>query len=298
MEKFLAQTAIELVFVASPLSTQHLGERAKTGWLRIRIMCQSGATCLWCPYYLPSFMKFCSVVSEELRWQTDRRTGQKQYVSPPKWGLSTQHLGERAKTGWLRIRIMCQSGATCLSMDCCFSELALSKSDSACWSSIKRTSSSFHWKLTWYIVEKLRNSLTSPNKRYKFLSCTSSGSHFRLTELVWSLTRLGTFNPMYHLLNLMIFINCTCMFTSAIYQLLCIMVNKRKIQRDSVLIIRLITDKNIPTTTHLPTRKSSGILITQFISFTGIRLVANVADCCLLSQNGSSKMAPFWHQNL
>ena len=37
---------IKLVFVASPLSTQHLGERAKTGWLEIRIMCLSGATCL------------------------------------------------------------------------------------------------------------------------------------------------------------------------------------------------------------------------------------------------------------
>ena len=24
---------------------------------------------IWCPYYLQSFMKFCSVVSEELRWQ-------------------------------------------------------------------------------------------------------------------------------------------------------------------------------------------------------------------------------------
>ena len=33
---------IKLVFVASPLSTQHYGERAKTGWLRIRIMCLSG----------------------------------------------------------------------------------------------------------------------------------------------------------------------------------------------------------------------------------------------------------------
>jgi hypothetical protein len=32
--------------VASPLSTQHYGERAKTEWLGIRIMCQSGATCL------------------------------------------------------------------------------------------------------------------------------------------------------------------------------------------------------------------------------------------------------------
>ena len=25
---------------------------------------------IWCPYYLPSFMKLCLVVSEELRWQT------------------------------------------------------------------------------------------------------------------------------------------------------------------------------------------------------------------------------------
>jgi len=37
---------IKLVFVASPLSTQDEGERAKTGWLGIRIMCLSGATCL------------------------------------------------------------------------------------------------------------------------------------------------------------------------------------------------------------------------------------------------------------
>ena len=39
--------------------------------------------------------------------------------------LSTQLKGERAKTGWFGIRIMCPSGATCLSADCCFSELAL-----------------------------------------------------------------------------------------------------------------------------------------------------------------------------
>ena len=41
-------------------------------------------------------------------------------VSP----LSTHHLGERANTGWLGIKIMCRSGATCLPADCCFSELA------------------------------------------------------------------------------------------------------------------------------------------------------------------------------
>jgi hypothetical protein len=39
--------------------------------------------------------------------------------------LSTQYLGERAKTGWLGIRIMCLGGATCLSEDCCCSEIAL-----------------------------------------------------------------------------------------------------------------------------------------------------------------------------
>ena len=39
--------------------------------------------------------------------------------------LSTQHQWERAKTGWLGIRIMCASGATCLPADCCLSELAL-----------------------------------------------------------------------------------------------------------------------------------------------------------------------------
>jgi hypothetical protein len=37
------------------------------------------------------------------------------------------HEGERTKTGWLGIRIMCPSGAACLSADCCFSQLALYK---------------------------------------------------------------------------------------------------------------------------------------------------------------------------
>jgi hypothetical protein len=43
--------------------------------------------------------------------------------------LSTQHEGERAKTGWFGIRIMCSSGATCLSANCRLSELALCKSN-------------------------------------------------------------------------------------------------------------------------------------------------------------------------
>ena len=33
--------------------------------------------------------------------------------------LRTWHWGERTKTGWLGIRIMCPSGDTCLSVDCC-----------------------------------------------------------------------------------------------------------------------------------------------------------------------------------
>ena len=43
---------------------------------------------IWCPYYLPSFMKFCSVVSEELRWQTVWRTDEqdKNNMSPHKSG--------------------------------------------------------------------------------------------------------------------------------------------------------------------------------------------------------------------
>jgi hypothetical protein len=33
-----------LVFVASSLRKQHYGERAKIGWLRIKIMCPNGVT--------------------------------------------------------------------------------------------------------------------------------------------------------------------------------------------------------------------------------------------------------------
>ena len=40
--------------------------------------------------------------------------------------LSTHHLGERARTGWLGIMmIMCPSEVIWLPGDCCFSELAL-----------------------------------------------------------------------------------------------------------------------------------------------------------------------------
>jgi hypothetical protein len=41
--------------------------------------------------------------------------------------FSVKHVALRGKnkTGWVGIRIMCPSGATCLPADCCFSELAL-----------------------------------------------------------------------------------------------------------------------------------------------------------------------------
>ena len=42
--------------------------------------------------------------------------------------ISTQHQRKRSKTGWIGIRIMCPSGAACISVDCCFCELALLKS--------------------------------------------------------------------------------------------------------------------------------------------------------------------------
>jgi hypothetical protein len=55
--------------------------------------------------------------------------------------FSAKHaaLRRKSKTGWLGIRIMCPSGATFLSADCCFNELALYKSNSTCWSRTKQT---------------------------------------------------------------------------------------------------------------------------------------------------------------
>ena len=45
-QPLLGRTTIKLVFVVYPLWMQHSGVRAKTGWLKIRIMCPSGAICL------------------------------------------------------------------------------------------------------------------------------------------------------------------------------------------------------------------------------------------------------------
>ena len=39
--------------------------------------------------------------------------------------VASRSIKGRAKTGWPGISIMCPSGTTCLSANCCFSELAL-----------------------------------------------------------------------------------------------------------------------------------------------------------------------------
>ena len=64
---------------------------------------------------------------------------------------ASQHAAlMRKSNNWLaRNRIMCPSEAIFLSVDCCFSKLALYKSNSTCWSSTKWTSSSSsYWKLS------------------------------------------------------------------------------------------------------------------------------------------------------
>jgi hypothetical protein len=62
--------------------------------------------------------------------------------------FSAKHAALRSKSkDWLARKqnnvSECPS-TTCLSADCCFSELALCKSNSACWSRTKRISSSSH----------------------------------------------------------------------------------------------------------------------------------------------------------
>jgi hypothetical protein len=52
---------------------------------------------------------------------------------------------------------MCPNGTTCLPTDCCFSDLALYKSNSACWSRTKRASSSFHWMQLVLAMMQLKN---------------------------------------------------------------------------------------------------------------------------------------------
>ena len=78
-----------------------------------------------------------SVMVNVLAWSAvncrfEPRSSQTKYYKIGICWFSTKHA---AKTGRLRIRIICQSWVTCLSADCVFSELALWKSNVACWSS-------------------------------------------------------------------------------------------------------------------------------------------------------------------
>ena len=76
---------------------------------------------------------------------------------------------------------MCPSGETCLPADCFFIELALFKSNSACWARINQTSSSSHWKLTCSRHDKtqslthsnwvFRHTHFSMNKSFEVVSC-------------------------------------------------------------------------------------------------------------------------------
>ena len=66
----------------------------------------------------------------------------------------------RTSKYWLvRIRIIRPSGTTCLFADCCVSELALSNSSKACWSTTKQTSLSSwsKWNLvsSWYVIYRI-----------------------------------------------------------------------------------------------------------------------------------------------
>ena len=76
----------------------------------------------------------------------ESRSGQTKDYEMGMCCFSVKHaaLRRKRKDWWLGIRIMFPSEATCPSAECCFSELALLKSNSACWSSTKRSSSSSH----------------------------------------------------------------------------------------------------------------------------------------------------------
>ena len=105
--------------------------------------------------------------------------------------FSAKHAALRSKSkDWLARKqnnvSECPS-TTCLSADCCFSELALCKSNSACWSRTKRISSSSHWKLTCYrhdIAAKLLSwralarSLTHSLTHKSYLSFNSLGKSY------------------------------------------------------------------------------------------------------------------------
>jgi hypothetical protein len=67
------------------------------------------------------------LTSSAVDWGFEPRSGQAKDYKIGICCFSAKYaaLWSIAKTGWLRICIMCPSGATCLPADCCFSELGL-----------------------------------------------------------------------------------------------------------------------------------------------------------------------------
>jgi hypothetical protein len=94
-----------------------------TGWLDIRIICPSRATCLPATdedeYNMTWWLLFKTTSDFKMDYLCIN------FKSRSYFGVSKQTLfrRERAMTGWLDIRIICPSRATCLPAKCCFSEL-------------------------------------------------------------------------------------------------------------------------------------------------------------------------------
>jgi hypothetical protein len=84
-----------------------------------------------------------------------KKSNKKKSITSMNQGIQIM-LKSSLKWWFFFIRLMCLSGVTCLPAGCYFTEQALLKSKSVCWSSTKWSSSS-HWKTTCshYIAEKL-----------------------------------------------------------------------------------------------------------------------------------------------
>ena len=81
---------------------------------------------------------------------------------------------------------MCPSGATCLPADCCFSELELYKSNSACWCS---TIKLFSPRYCWTIAELALNNNHSFTHNFSEKNCILISSNLKLWHSIatWSI---------------------------------------------------------------------------------------------------------------
>ena len=90
------------------------------------------------------------LASSTVDCELESRSGQTKDYKTGICCFSAKHaaLRRKIKDRLTRNRKMCPSGTTCLTVECCFSEVAVEISNSACWSSTKQRSSSSRWKLT------------------------------------------------------------------------------------------------------------------------------------------------------